>query len=309
VRPLGPARRGPARRRAVRRGRAARAAARAGSARAAGRCPPALRGPGRTAKPQYSGGGRERPEVDRRSAARAPGRRQSGRQRAAPWRWRDRAPIPSREHGRGARGVRQWPRVRARDRRPGIRALRPRRPRPHARRHRPGHGHRAGGRGGSRRPRGDRGGGRRGHRADLAARRIEGSGESQLALLRWDPSSRPNQGGTEMKNNRIKRSVLAVVAVAALGAGGAAIATAASGGGGDEGSGKGISGAALDRASSAALSETGGGKVTATEVGDEESYYEVEVTRSDGSQVDVQLDRDFQVVGSEGDNDKSEDEK
>jgi hypothetical protein len=44
-------------------------------------------------------------------------------------------------------------------------------------------------------------------------------------------------------------------------------------------------------------------------VGDEESYYEVEVTRSDGSQVDVQLDRDFQVVGSEGDNDKSEDEK
>jgi uncharacterized membrane protein YkoI len=112
-----------------------------------------------------------------------------------------------------------------------------------------------------------------------------------------------------MKNNRIKRTVLAVVAVAALGAGGAAIATAASGGGDDEGTEKAISGAALDRASSAALSETGGGKVTATEVGDEESYYEVEVTRSDGSQVDVQLDRDFQVVGSEGDNDKSEDEK
>jgi uncharacterized membrane protein YkoI len=112
-----------------------------------------------------------------------------------------------------------------------------------------------------------------------------------------------------MKNNRIKRTVLAVVAVAALGAGGAAIATAASGGGDDEGSEKAISGTALDRASSAALSETGGGKVTATEVGDEESYYEVEVTRSDGSQVDVQLDRDFQVVGSEGDNDKSEDEK
>jgi uncharacterized membrane protein YkoI len=112
-----------------------------------------------------------------------------------------------------------------------------------------------------------------------------------------------------MKNNRIKRTVLAVVAVAALGAGGAAIATAASGGGDDEGSEKAISGAALDRASNAALSETGGGKVTATEVGDEESHYEVEVTRTDGSQVDVQLDRDFQVVGSEGDNDKSDDEK
>ena len=112
-----------------------------------------------------------------------------------------------------------------------------------------------------------------------------------------------------MKNNRIKRTVLAVVAVAALGAGGAAIATAARGGGDDEGTEKAISGAALDRASNAALSETGGGKVTATEVGDEESYYEVEVTHTDGSQVDVQLDRDFQVVGSEGDNDKSEDEK
>ena len=42
-------------------------------------------------------------------------------------------------------------------------------------------------------------------------------------------------------------------------------------------------------------------------MGDEESYYEVEVTRADGSQVDVQLDRDFKVVGAEGDNDTSED--
>ena len=38
-----------------------------------------------------------------------------------------------------------------------------------------------------------------------------------------------------------------------------------------------------------------------TEVGDEESYYEVEVTLDDGTQVDVQLDRDFQVVGSSAD--------
>ena len=38
-----------------------------------------------------------------------------------------------------------------------------------------------------------------------------------------------------------------------------------------------------------------------TEVGDEESYYEVEVTLDDGSQVDVQLDRSFAVVGSEAD--------
>jgi uncharacterized membrane protein YkoI len=62
-----------------------------------------------------------------------------------------------------------------------------------------------------------------------------------------------------------------------------------------------ISGSALGRASAAALDSTGGGQVTETEVGDEESYYEVEVTLTDGSQVDVQLDRDFAVVGSEAD--------
>jgi uncharacterized membrane protein YkoI len=107
-------------------------------------------------------------------------------------------------------------------------------------------------------------------------------------------------------NNKIKRIVIAVAAVAALGAGGAAIATAA-GGGDDDGTEKAISGGALDRASQAALAHTGGGEVTDTEVGDEESYYEVEVTRADGSQVDVQLDRDFQVVGAEGDSDRSED--
>ena len=62
-----------------------------------------------------------------------------------------------------------------------------------------------------------------------------------------------------------------------------------------------ISGDALQRASEAALAETGGGRVTGTEVGDEESYYEVEVTRDDGSQVDVQLDENFAVVGSSDD--------
>jgi hypothetical protein len=41
--------------------------------------------------------------------------------------------------------------------------------------------------------------------------------------------------------------------------------------------------------------------VTGTEVGDEESYYEVEVTLDDGTQVDVQLDKGFRVVGSEAD--------
>ena len=62
-----------------------------------------------------------------------------------------------------------------------------------------------------------------------------------------------------------------------------------------------ITGADLERASAAALAATGGGRVTGTEVGDEESYYEVEVTREDGSQVDVQLDESFQVVSHDPD--------
>jgi uncharacterized membrane protein YkoI len=97
-----------------------------------------------------------------------------------------------------------------------------------------------------------------------------------------------------------KRILIAIAAVAALGAGGTAIAGAA-GGGDDNGTDKAITGSALDRASAAALKATGGGKVTETEVGDEESYYEVEVTRGDGTQVDVQLDRGFQVVGQKAD--------
>jgi hypothetical protein len=62
-----------------------------------------------------------------------------------------------------------------------------------------------------------------------------------------------------------------------------------------------ITGAARAKAEAAALAHTGGGRVTETEVGDEESYYEVEVTLPDGSQVDVQLDENFAVVGSSAD--------
>jgi hypothetical protein len=69
-----------------------------------------------------------------------------------------------------------------------------------------------------------------------------------------------------------------------------------------------ITGQALQDCSDAALADQGGGEVTDTEVGDEESYYEVEVTRGDGSQVDVQLDKDCEVVGSSADSDEGEDD-
>ena len=62
-----------------------------------------------------------------------------------------------------------------------------------------------------------------------------------------------------------------------------------------------ITGDALDRAKAAALEHTKGGRVTETEVGDEESYYEVEVTLDSGAQVDVQLDQNFKVVGTSSD--------
>jgi hypothetical protein len=59
-----------------------------------------------------------------------------------------------------------------------------------------------------------------------------------------------------------------------------------------------ISGSALERASAAALAATGGGTVSETEIGDEDSYYQVEVTRDNGTHVDVQLDENFHVVAT-----------
>ena len=98
---------------------------------------------------------------------------------------------------------------------------------------------------------------------------------------------------------RTSRKVMIGVAaggLALVAVGGAVVAT--TGGDDDEVP---ITGEALERATTAALEHLGEGRVTETEVGDEESYYEVEVTLDDGSQVDVQLDEDFTVVGSEAD--------
>jgi uncharacterized membrane protein YkoI len=100
-----------------------------------------------------------------------------------------------------------------------------------------------------------------------------------------------------------RRIIITAITVGALAAGGAAIAGAA--GGDDDATERAISGSALEKAKAAALADTPG-KVTETEVGDEESYYEVEVTRADGSQVDVQLDRDFNVASSATDEENDE---
>lgn len=68
-----------------------------------------------------------------------------------------------------------------------------------------------------------------------------------------------------------------------------------------EGADSAITGDDLQLATRAALAHVGEGQVTETEVGDEESFYEVEVTLDDGRQVDVQLDEDFKVVGLDTD--------
>jgi hypothetical protein len=104
----------------------------------------------------------------------------------------------------------------------------------------------------------------------------------------------------------MKRRTTFALAAAAAGAivigASAGIATA---GGGDD-SEPALTGSDLARASAAALDHTGEGTVTGTEVGDEESYYEVEVTLDDGSQIDVQLDKSFAVVGDAVDHEDDE---
>ena len=70
-----------------------------------------------------------------------------------------------------------------------------------------------------------------------------------------------------------------------------------------------ITGPALDKATAAALDFLGEGRVTDTEVGDEDSFYEVEVTLDDGTEIDVQLDEAFMVVGSEAETGADEDDE
>ena len=109
-----------------------------------------------------------------------------------------------------------------------------------------------------------------------------------------------------MTNRKLKHGLIAGASIAALAAGGAAIAGAT--GGGDDGNGSPITGSALDQAKAVALEQTGGGQITGTEVRDEEGYYEVEVRKDDGSQVDVHLNRDFKVLDASGDGNSSADD-
>jgi hypothetical protein len=94
--------------------------------------------------------------------------------------------------------------------------------------------------------------------------------------------------------------VAAVAAALVLVGAGVAYAT----GSGEDPSGQ-AGGANLEKAKSVALEHVNG-QVTGTEVGDEEGYYEVEVTKDDGSQVDVHLDKNFNILSTPADYEGSE---
>ena len=93
-----------------------------------------------------------------------------------------------------------------------------------------------------------------------------------------------------------------VVAAAALGA--AAIA----GAGGVFDDETPLEGSELAKASAAALKATGGGTVNETERDSEQgATFEVEVTKPDGSTVDVRLDASYGVVAIESDSEHADD--
>jgi hypothetical protein len=103
----------------------------------------------------------------------------------------------------------------------------------------------------------------------------------------------------------MKRKLVLIVAfVLALGALSAGIAIAAGVGDDD----KPLTGSALDKATAAALKHTGGGTVVETEVGDDGAAYGVEIRLDDRSQVEVNLDENFDVIGDEADDDGANEE-
>ena len=69
-----------------------------------------------------------------------------------------------------------------------------------------------------------------------------------------------------------------------------------------------LTGAALEKATVAALAHTGGGTVVETEVGDDGAAYGVEVRLADGQVVEVSLDSSYAVMGQEVDDDGPNDD-
>lgn len=104
-------------------------------------------------------------------------------------------------------------------------------------------------------------------------------------------------------NKRTKLVIGAAAAAAAIAIGAGVVSAA----GGDEDVP--LRGTDYDRATEAALDHVGEGTVTETELGDDGASYEVEVRRDDGTQVEVELDENFDVIGSEPDDEDAGDDE
>lgn len=104
-----------------------------------------------------------------------------------------------------------------------------------------------------------------------------------------------------MNRNRLKITAVGAVVALALAGAGWAIA-----GAGDD-DGPSASGPGADRARAAALRHIGGGTANAVERDSEDgATWEVEVTKPDGSTVDVRLDARYKVVAVEGDSEEQD---
>ena len=67
-----------------------------------------------------------------------------------------------------------------------------------------------------------------------------------------------------------------------------------------------LTGESRDRAVAAAKAHVGEGEVTETELGDDGAAYGVEILKADGKQVEVNLDKDYRVTGTEDDDDSGD---
>ena len=100
-------------------------------------------------------------------------------------------------------------------------------------------------------------------------------------------------------------ALVGLMAISILAGTGGALATVAEAAGDDD---RPISGEARDKCIAAALAEHPGGTVTETEADNDGAAYEVEIRLEDGSQVEVNLNRDCQVIGQEADDDGPNDD-
>jgi hypothetical protein len=110
-------------------------------------------------------------------------------------------------------------------------------------------------------------------------------------------------------NRTTRRYLIIGGSLLAVSAGGVGAAVAGGGGGGEDGEGQ-VTGPDADRARSAALQITNGGRANAVERDSENgATWEVEITKTDGKTVDVRLDENYKLVVVEGDSEAPDDSR